>query len=57
LLDAEIAEGADPVGFALKSRQVQGHGSGGLVMGSGQLMAVGVTASKRLAKPGFMGTR
>ena len=25
LLNAKIAQGADPVGFALKSRQVQGH--------------------------------
>src|SRR5450759_1780257 len=36
LLNAEIAQGADPVGFALKSRQVQGHGSGGLEMECGK---------------------
>jgi len=31
LLDAKIAQGTDAVGVALKSRQVQGHGSGGLL--------------------------
>ena len=34
LLDAKVAQGVDAVGVALKSRQVQGHGRGGLLVDS-----------------------
>ncbi len=36
LLDAKIAQGIDARRHALKSRQVQGHGSGGLNESGGQ---------------------
>ena len=32
LLDAKVAQGTDAVGFALKSRQVQSHGSNSLLV-------------------------
>ncbi|MCY1166549.1 hypothetical protein D9M73_64900 [compost metagenome] len=47
LLDAEIAQGIDALGHALKSRQVQGHGSGGLVVVAGSREA----AQRWLARP------
>ena len=54
LLDAKVAQGTDAVGFALKSRQVQSHGSNSLLMeGEWQL----ASCRLRLAHPAWANFR
>ena len=49
LLGAEVAQGIDPAGFALESRQMQGHGGGGLVV-----VGVGVCLARRKVAGDFI---
>ncbi len=49
LLGAEVAQGIDPAGFALESRQMQGHGGGGLVV-----VGVGVCRVRRKVAGDFI---
>ena len=55
LLDAKIAQGADAVGFALESGQVQGHGGGGLVVKGGERKVSRQAVSRGLPAPAGQG--